>query len=84
MALWCLLHFIILCTASNPHLLLFEVTDSLNGQFPFDGCGGVTWFQLNDGASPLVKAIHVSLEFIQLFSLLLLTQKQTRLKPGDN
>lgn len=54
---------------SNLHLL--EVTDSLNGQFAFDRGGGVARFQLDDGPGSLVQARHMSLEFIQLFSLFL-------------
>lgn len=53
-------------------LLLLEVTDSLNGQFAFDGCGGTARFQLDDGPGPLVQSSHQSLKFIQLFLLLLL------------
>lgn len=55
------------------HLLLLEVTDGLNGQFAFDWGGGVAWFQLDDGLGSLVQARHHRLEFIQLFSLLLLS-----------
>lgn len=50
---------------------MLEVTDSLNGQFSFDGGGGVTWFQLDDGLGSLVQAGHHGLEFIQLFLLFL-------------
>lgn len=53
------------------HLLLFEVTNSLNGLFAFDRRGGVTRFQLDDGLGSLVQPGHNGLEFIQLFSLLL-------------
>lgn len=61
------------------HLLLLEVTNSLNGLFAFDRRGGVTRFQLDDGLGSLVQARHKGLEFIQLFSLLLrlMKMKQT-------
>lgn len=54
---------------------MLEVTDSLNRQFAFDGGGGVTWFQLDDGLGSLVQAGHKGLVFIQLFSLLLIIYK---------
>lgn len=60
-------------SANVPHLLLLEVTDGLNGQFAFDWGGGVARFQLDDGLGSLVQARHHRLEFIQLFSLLLLS-----------
>lgn len=53
------------------HLLLLEVADGLNGQFAFDGGGGVAWLQLDDGLGSLVQAGRKGLEFIQLFFLLL-------------
>lgn len=47
-----------------PNLLLLEVTDGLNGHFAFDGGGGVTGLQLNDGSASLVQGCNQSLEFI--------------------
>lgn len=64
-----------ICKVSSSNLLLLEVTDSLNRQFAFDGGGGVARFQLDDGLGSLVQASHNSLEFIQLFSLLLEVNK---------
>lgn len=58
---------------------MLEVTDSLNGQFAFDGGGGVTWFQLDNGLGSLVQAGHHGLELIQLFLLLLLKISEVRL-----
>lgn len=51
-------------TSRCSYLLLLEVTDCLYGQFAFNGGGGVTWFQLDDGLSSLVQAGHQGLKFI--------------------
>lgn len=53
------------------YLHLFEVTNSLDGQFALYWRGRVTWFQLNDGLSPSLQAFQVSFEFIQLLFLIL-------------
>lgn len=58
-------------TEECSHLLLLEITDGLDGQFAFDGGGGVTWFQLDDGLGSLVQAGHQGFVFIQLLPLLL-------------
>ena len=64
-----------------PHLLLFEVTDRLDGKFAFDGGGGVTGFQLDDGPGSFVQACNRSLIIIQLLLLFLF---ETSEGPDEN
>lgn len=52
-------------------LHLFEVADSLDGQFAADGCGRVPGLQLDDALGSLFQAFQARFEVIQLLFLIL-------------
>lgn len=58
-------------THRGSHLHLFEVAHGLDGQFALYCCGGITWFQLDDGLGPSLQAVQVSFKLGQLLLLIL-------------